>query len=227
MEIRPLLITRLRRIGQDYSMLAVEFRTWLIQDLHQDLHINIPVMGTTGLDSIASLCVVASRQRLPDVQDETKHETHLETGSLDPIQTVCRSPAAHSRFTHMPIASHDDVSATFMDLARRNWRLVEGSTFEPVLLTCTPDHHTLVVGWHHIIMDVMSWNVFLTDLNNVYMMRPLASCAVSYLDFLQEQNRVIQSGEMEGAIQYYLQEMQSIPEAIPLLPIATSPPASP
>ena len=63
-------------LGLD-SMLAVEFRTWLIQDLHQDLHINIPVMGTTGLDSIASLCVVASRQRLPDVQDETKHETHL------------------------------------------------------------------------------------------------------------------------------------------------------
>ncbi|KAL4734223.1 lovastatin nonaketide synthase [Aspergillus similis] len=146
---------------------------------------------------------------------------YTETGSLDPIQAVYRSPATHSRFTHKPIASHDDVSATFTDLARRNWGLAEGNTFDAVLLTHAPDHHTLVVGCHHIIMDGMSWHVFLTDLNTAYSMRSLTACAVSYLDFAQEQNRLVESGEMEGPIQYWIGQMQSTPEAIPLLPIAS------
>ncbi|KAK2752687.1 putative Hybrid PKS-NRPS biosynthetic cluster [Arachnomyces sp. PD_36] len=144
-----------------------------------------------------------------------------ETGSLQPVQAVLASPVEHSIFTHKPNASRKDSSITFTDLARRNWRLAEGRTFEAVLLTHAPEHHTLVVGCHHIIMDGMSWHVFLTDLNKAYAMRPFESPATSYLEFAQEQNRLVDSGGMESSIQFWMQEMQPTPEAIPLLPIAS------
>ncbi|KAJ0418299.1 lovastatin nonaketide synthase [Aspergillus carlsbadensis] len=146
-----------------------------------------------------------------------------QTGSLDPVQAVYHSSSAeNSRLTHITNASHDNVSSTFADLAGRKWDLAEGRTFEAVLITHAPEHHTLVVGCHHIIMDGMSWHIFLTDLNNAYTMRPFLSPTVSYLDFADEQNHLVESGEIKDQIQYWMQEMRPTPETLPLLPIANA-----
>jgi hypothetical protein len=51
-------------------------------------------------------------------------------------------------------------------------------------------------------MDGMSRHVSLTNLNKAYIICPLASCAVSYLDLIEEQNYLVESSKIEGAIQY-------------------------
>lgn len=144
----------------------------------------------------------------------------METGDLEPIQAVVSPSEIPARFTHKPNTSQQDASIAFADLARRKWDLTKGDTFQAVLFTHEPGRHTLVVGCHHIIMDGMSWHVFLTDLNNAYIMRPFEAPSVPYVDFAQQQAVLVESGQMENSKQFWMREMQPIPERIPLLPIS-------
>ena len=130
------------------------------------------------------------------------------------------SNSNQDRFTHTYSTTTEDVHNIFQTLATREWKLATGQTFQAVLITHAPDSRTVIIGCHHIIMDGMSWHLFLNDLDRAYRMLPLNPIRKLYVDFSRQQIDALSSGKLEESIRYWMRELDPIPSVIPLLPIA-------
>ena len=127
---------------------------------------------------------------------------------------------SQERFTHMHSVGTDYAYDVFQTLAKRVWKLASGQTFHAVMLTHTPNSHTIIFACHHIIMDGMSWHIFLQDLSRAYQMLPLNAIGKSYLDFAQQEINALSSDRLESSIRYWTEKLSPIPGVLPLLPLA-------
>ncbi|KAI1772910.1 lovastatin nonaketide synthase [Hypoxylon cercidicola] len=134
-----------------------------------------------------------------------------ESGSLEPKQGVLDS-CAQDRLT-CKHSYHGDVDHEFLGLTKRHWRLDRGDTFQAALITTSPESHTLVMGCHHIIMDGMSWHIYLRDLDRAYQMLPLGVVEKSYIDFSRQQILDVETGRLEDSTEYWHQLLQPIPDS--------------
>ncbi|KAF3491688.1 Polyketide synthase-nonribosomal peptide synthetase [Arthroderma uncinatum] len=129
--------------------------------------------------------------------------------------------------------AHADKTTLQQELARlksRVWKLEKGDTLEATVLTHSADKHDMVFGYHHIIMDVGGWHIFVRDLDTAYRMQPLdKNAAGSYIEystlqlqFTQEQKQEKQEADaLNEKLSYWQTEFATFPEALPLFPMAT------
>ncbi|KAH7043971.1 hybrid PKS-NRPS, partial [Macrophomina phaseolina] len=120
-------------------------------------------------------------------------------------------------------ADEDTVKREFDLLKNTAWDLEQGVTFGATVVSQTSGVHTIIFGYHHIVMDGVSWFVFLRDLAQAYALQPLPPITKQYVDFTQDQSKSIEDGELADAISYWKSEFAQLPEPIPLLPIARRP----
>ncbi|KAG6365497.1 hypothetical protein INS49_007108 [Diaporthe citri] len=123
-------------------------------------------------------------------------------------------------FTHLNSTNRDLVQDIFGELSEYQWDLENGHTFRAIIVTHTPESHSLLVGCHHIIMDGVSWHILLRDLDRAYRMSPLDKPPSSYLDFSREQVEALQGGSWEESTTYWQQQLDPLPGVLPLLPLA-------
>ncbi|XXG98991.1 hypothetical protein Hte_005324 [Hypoxylon texense] len=145
-----------------------------------------------------------------------------DSGSLEPKQGVLEWSAQNKLDCRHSDSGEDDHE--FLNLAKRRWRLGRGETFQAILLITSPKLHTLIMGCHHIIIDGMSWHIFLKDLDRAYQMLPLAPVEMSYVDFSLHQMARVESGRLEDSIEYWLELLQPIPYVIPVPPFGQGKP---
>ncbi|KAI9687177.1 MAG: putative Hybrid PKS-NRPS biosynthetic cluster [Bathelium mastoideum] len=153
-----------------------------------------------------------------------RHEAYrtcffTEPGNLQAKQAVM-SDARTDRFIRLQVSDPDDVERSFQGFANQVRNLSIGQTFQAILFTRSPESHILVVGCHHIIMDGLSWNILLRDLDRAYNVTPLKPIAHSSMDFAREQYDALDSGRYEQSINYWMYELHPIPSVLPLLPLA-------
>ena len=129
------------------------------------------------------------------------------------------SNSSQDRFSHV-YSTTEDVHKIFQTLATHVWKLGTRHTFQAVLITHAPDSHTIVIGCHHIIMDGMSWHLFLNDLDHAYRMLPLSPIEKTYADFSRQQIDAVSSGKLEESVTYWMRELDPIPIVLPILPLA-------
>ncbi|RYP45085.1 hypothetical protein DL768_008516 [Monosporascus sp. mg162] len=143
-----------------------------------------------------------------------------EAGSFGMKQGIVSSDL-RARLIHLPFASTEDVSEVFQMLAKRHWKLSTGHTFQAVLMTHNPESHTIVFGCHHLVMDGLSWHLFLRDLDRAYQMLPFQPPkAPSYLDFSREQCEALDDARLEESIKYWIGKLDPLPNVLPLLSLA-------
>ncbi|PKX89195.1 lovastatin nonaketide synthase [Aspergillus novofumigatus IBT 16806] len=153
-----------------------------------------------------------------------RHEAYQTCFFTDPGNLELKQGIASNinmnRFTHSHSTTAEDVQHIFQSLAKREWKLASGQTFQAILITHAPESHTVIFACHHIIMDGLSWHIFLQDLNRAYQMLPLNTIANSYVDFSRQQMEALDSGRLEESIGYWMRELDPIPSVLPLLPFA-------
>lgn len=66
------------------------------------------------------------------------------------------------------INSVEEVEAEYTRLQAHEFDLASGNLLRLVLLTLSPSSHYLLVNYHHIIMDGVSFQVLISDLEKVY-----------------------------------------------------------
>jgi aspyridone synthetase (hybrid polyketide synthase/nonribosomal peptide synthetase) len=125
-----------------------------------------------------------------------------------------------SYFKHIKSGDKETAQRTFGELANCVWSLELGQTFRAVLITLAPDQHTVIFGYHHIVMDGVSWHFFLRDLNLAYQMIPLKPLRKQYADFSVEQICAAESGEFDEQLDFWQQEHSRVLEPLPLLPFS-------
>ena len=130
-----------------------------------------------------------------------RHGSLRTTFSSDPengegIQAVLDSP----RFvwTHRSVLEDADVNREFLHLRSRVFDIRNGETMAISLLNRTDDRHFLLFGYHHIIMDGVSWQIVLRDIATYYQRKtPKPSLAPQYVDFSRIQREKVVTSEMQ------------------------------
>jgi len=89
-----------------------------------------------------------------------------------------------------------------------------------VLLSLSKTSHTLLIGYHHIILDGVGLQIFLKDLEQAYMGKTLQRPEQQYSEFSRNQLRAISSGQLENIIEYWRKEHAKPPPCLPLLPVS-------
>jgi hybrid polyketide synthase/nonribosomal peptide synthetase ACE1 len=122
------------------------------------------------------------------------------------------------------VDSEEQVAGEYDALRAHQFDLANGPLLRIILVTVSPTLHFLLVNYHHIIMDMASFQVFSSEVNKVYNGQPLGPPSRQYPDFSVEQRRMLDDGELTDEIEYWrgIFPAGSQPPVLPLLPMARS-----
>ncbi|PLB44497.1 polyketide synthase 3 [Aspergillus steynii IBT 23096] len=115
-----------------------------------------------------------------------------------------------------------DVRKAFERIKEHEYSLETGDTLQVTLVRHDAQSHTLVLGLHQLVIDVVSVSLILSDISREYQSQPWSQypAPTSYLDYTREQFDDSQSGRFKDSIHYWINHLDPIPEALPLLPVA-------
>ncbi|KAI1844908.1 hypothetical protein JX266_008924 [Neoarthrinium moseri] len=114
-----------------------------------------------------------------------------------------------------------DIQSEFQRIHHYSFDLEAGETFIATLLSHSPVSHTLIFGYHHIIIDGVSWQLFLQDLGRYYrepslqLPAPAQTC-----DFVEKQRQDIKTGAYSDRLDFWKKMYPEPPAPLPLFPFA-------
>ena len=114
----------------------------------------------------------------------------------------------------------EDVAVEYANLKRNQFNIESGGLMRLILLSLDPSTHFLLVGYHHILMDGISFQVFLSDLEKAYKSQPLGPLPRQPTSFSKTQREAYQTGKMDDALRTWRGVYPDDPPVLPLLPIA-------
>ncbi|KAL8999563.1 MAG: hypothetical protein Q9169_001652 [Polycauliona sp. 2 TL-2023] len=117
-----------------------------------------------------------------------------------------------------------DVKREFEQTKQYHYNLEMGDTFTATVLSHNAGSHTIIFGYHHIIMDGVSWQIFQRDLAQCYndpnpTTAPMPQVA-QYMDFTLKQQRDMADGGYRERLEYYQNEFREQIDPLPLFPFA-------
>ncbi|KAI0973103.1 hypothetical protein F4678DRAFT_478311 [Xylaria arbuscula] len=149
----------------------------------------------------------------------TTFSTCPSTG--DSIQTVVADSQFHLRASTGNMV--EDVDYEFKRQADYVFDLQNGDTFIATVISHTPRQHTIIFGYHHIIMDGVSWQITLNDMATFYNKKtPEPASPAQYVDFALHSSQLVASGAHEKKLSFWDTEFMKTPEPLPLFPFANA-----
>ncbi|KAK4199547.1 putative dual specificity polyketide synthase [Triangularia verruculosa] len=128
------------------------------------------------------------------------------------------------RLEHKQINSDQDVAAEYANLKAHEFDLAAGESMKLVLLSKSPEDHShfLLINYHHIVMDGVSFQVFLSDLEKAYNNQSLGKAPRQFPEFSASQRQAFENGDMVTELNYWRGVFPGgqQPPVLPLLPVA-------
>ena len=185
--------------------------------LEQDTPFNCTTSYTlTGLLDIARL--EHSFQQLIQRHESFRTAFYTDAVSGEAMQRVLASSPFQMRTM---LGSKDDVQRVFREIANYHFDLSVADTLVASLVSHGPKDHTIVFGYHHIIMDGVSWQITLNDLARFYESdNPELPTLSQYIDFSVKQRQLDSSSTHKAKLAYWQKELHSAPSLLPLFPFA-------
>ncbi|RDL31028.1 Nonribosomal peptide synthetase 14 [Venustampulla echinocandica] len=105
-----------------------------------------------------------------------------------------------------------------------HYNLEMGDTFVATILSHCDDSHTIIFGYHHIIMDGVSWQIFQQDLAKFYndpsSIASSKSLPTQYVEFTKKQQRDLATGAYAERLKFFQDEFREPVDPLPLFPFA-------
>jgi hybrid polyketide synthase/nonribosomal peptide synthetase ACE1 len=177
----------------------------------------------------STICVSIKGTILPDsletaVQEVANRHESLRTSFMDedrrPVQAISESSRLY--LERISISSESQVTKEFDSLKKHVYDIEHGDCMRLIYLTMTPTESYLLIGSHHIIMDGISLEVFLSDLQKAYNGQKFDEPVYQYSDYSEKLRQDLARGAMQEELDYWKTELASPPEALPLLPFAAT-----
>ena len=160
--------------------------------------------------------VIERHETLRTVFFTKEHDGKPLQGVLDKSNFNLKSISGNSDGT--------DVKKEFQQIQNYHYNLETGDTFIATVLSHNADSHTIIFGYHHIIMDGLSWQIFQRDLAKFYndpdLISSPASQPAQYIDFTLKQQREMSDGAYGERIKYFQTEFREQVDPLPLFPFA-------
>jgi amino acid adenylation domain-containing protein len=143
-----------------------------------------------------------------------------DDASGEPIQSVL--PDSRFRLQILSGNSTTDVEREFRRIGDYVFQLEVGDSFIASIISHTPQEHTLIFGYHHIIMDGVSWQITLNEMASIYK-DPDAKkpSPTQYLEFTARQRHLITTRAHASKLAFWKKEFpEHTIEPMPLFPFA-------
>ncbi|KAF1730572.1 Nonribosomal peptide synthetase 14 [Beauveria bassiana] len=143
-----------------------------------------------------------------------------DQSSSEPIIAISRSSPFSLRKI-APSNDTEDVKVETERLAQHIFDLQRGDVFRATLLTHDDSYHTVIFGYHHILIDGVSWQLFLQDLERCYT-QPEKQLPMTndFVDFAVQQRGDLETSAVAAKRDFWKTEFATLPSAIPLFPFA-------
>lgn len=152
---------------------------------------------------------------------------YVNTETGEPLQRLLPqvpSSALYLKQVRAATLADGVIEQEFSALKQHEWDLGGGETFGATLVhVADEDKYVLIFGYPLLIMDGVSWFVFLRDLGRAYSMQPLSRQDKLCIDAAAEQRRAVESmsGTMQDAVSFWQRLYAELPEELPFLPFAS------
>ena len=140
--------------------------------------------------------------------------------NYQPMQAILESSVL--RLERRKVSDVAEISEEYNRLQTHVYDLEKGETLRIILLSLSPVSHQILLGYHHINMDGISFELFFSDLQKAYDSKNrLDSPVLQYPDFALRQRKEYMNGEWSSMLRYWRTQFQDIPSPLPLLPVST------
>lgn len=119
------------------------------------------------------------------------------------------------------ISSFEEVRAEYEALKDHLFDLEQGKLMRMVLLSLSTTSHYLLFAYHHILMDGVSLQVFLSDVEKAYHRQPLGPQPRQFPDFTSSQIRSFENGDMDSELKFWRGVFPDAPPVLPVPPAAS------
>lgn len=124
------------------------------------------------------------------------------------------------RLEQKKITSASDVAAEYAKLRNYQFDIERGELMRLILLSLSPSSHFLLVGYHHVLMDGVGFQIFIANLEKAYTKQSLGIPPRPMTAFSADQRKDFESGKMNDALKFWRGEFSDGPPLLPLLPMA-------
>ncbi|KAL7941108.1 putative PKS-NRPS protein [Trichoderma barbatum] len=163
------------------------------------------------------------------VEVVANHHEALRTAFVSspdqPMQVVFkRSPLKLER---RQISDAAEVTPAYEAIKRHVYDLEAGETMRLQVLTLSPQVNFLILGYHHINMDGISFEVLFNDIQKAFVGAKFTPGVLQYPDFALREQEEYRKGLWKSELEFWREEFKTLPEPLPLLPLSqkTSRPA--
>ncbi|KAK1990307.1 acetyl-CoA synthetase-like protein [Colletotrichum falcatum] len=189
------------------SLVAVEIRNWIFSE-------------TRSLD-IPKLKMVL--ETLTHHHESFRTSFFINEQDGRPLQGILKT--ARFQLREIPgITDSLDVKRETKRTQEYHYNLEVGDVFTATLLTHSNDSYTIIFGYHHLIMDGVSWQIFLRDLGSFYNDERSASLSTHmpapYTNFVQKQRLDKSNGAFLERLEFFKDQFRGLIEPLPLFPFA-------
>ena len=130
-------------------------------------------------------------------------------------------PSSLIRLERKKINSVEDIEVEYMAMKATPFDLTSGRLLRLILLTLSATEHYLLFNYHHILMDGVSVQNLLADLEKAYRRQPLGAPPCQLPDFSRRQRVAFENGDFEEEVAYWRSEFPNGDHPVlPLLPMA-------
>ncbi|PWY79686.1 acetyl-CoA synthetase-like protein [Aspergillus heteromorphus CBS 117.55] len=118
------------------------------------------------------------------------------------------------------------VDETYVEIKEHVYDLRKGRTMKVAILSLTPAVHFLILGFHHLVLDGFSAQIFIRDLQSVYAGGTLPP-APNYRAYAVAQRQSIHTEGFRQSLEFWKTKLANPPPPIPLFPFARVPTRKP
>ncbi|PWY76064.1 putative hybrid NRPS/PKS enzyme [Aspergillus sclerotioniger CBS 115572] len=213
-------------IGTDNAVqriLPVSFsqsRFWFLRSYLEDkttfnVTVSIRLQGKLRVDDLAQAVATVGQRH------ESLRTRFFTDQSHEPMQAILESSVL--RLEKKTICNIQEAQAEYLRLKNHEYDLENGETMRIILLCVSATVHELILGYHHINMDGVAFEIFFSDLQKAYDgTLPANSGLLQYPDFASRQKKQYLDGEWRGELAYWRKEFQTIPAPLPIIPLSNS-----
>jgi hybrid polyketide synthase/nonribosomal peptide synthetase ACE1 len=196
-----------------------QVRFWFLRSYLEDqtafnITTSIKLNGNLNSDKLAQAVATIGQRH------ESLRTRFLTNEHSEPMQAVMESSVL--RLERKQISSSDEIANHYTQLKNHVFDLENGETLRIILLSQAPNIHQILLGYHHINMDGVSFEIFFKELQDAYTSSlSIDSQVLQYPDFASRQRKEYLDGKWTSYLTYWRKQFPDIPAPLPLLPLSS------
>ncbi|KAJ5624593.1 hypothetical protein N7510_000902 [Penicillium lagena] len=119
---------------------------------------------------------------------------------------------------HLPATGEESARAVYEGMQNHVYDIENGDVFRATLCQVSEDAFYFVIGYHHIALDGVSWEIIFGELQRGYQ-SALPPVPQQYPAWAAKQRKEVESGKMSSERRFWKTQLADVP-VLPLLPTA-------